>query len=162
MAYLLNGRMAMIVSFVTFSLCLINQINISHYKRNLSLGLKCVLGVFCIFILGIILYHSMSSVRLDHILSIFDTDNTNNAGRVFRYIEGLITYFSDYNVKDKLFGKTDYELYDLYGRSIPPESEIVGMLLEIGLAGIVFVSLCIKKIVAERKGCICKFPFHLS
>ena len=55
MAYLLNGRMAMSVSFVTFSLCLINQINISHYKRNLSLGLKCVLGVFCIFILGIIL-----------------------------------------------------------------------------------------------------------
>ena len=151
MAYLLNGRMAMIVSFVTFSLCLINQINISHYKRNLSLGLKCVLGVFCIFILGIILYHSMSSVRLDHILSIFDTDNTNNAGRVFRYIEGLITYFSDYNVKDKLFGKTDYELYDLYGRSIPPESEIVGMLLEIGLAGLFLYLYALKKLWQKEK-----------
>ena len=50
-----------------------------------------------------------------------------------------------------MFGKTDYELYDLYGRSIPPESEIVGMLLEIGLAGLFLYLYALKKLWQKEK-----------
>jgi ABC-type multidrug transport system fused ATPase/permease subunit len=138
MTVLLNGRMAMIISFSIFVYNLI----ILAKKRHVSSGTIRFVFIFLALVLtaGLVRMASTSQ-RISHLLSAFSPESDSYLGRTESYALAFNEYFNVYGVREKLFG-SEYELIRLKdGREMAAESDVLGMLLEIGLLGFLYVFL---------------------
>lgn len=139
MALILNGRLAILITaFISFL----------HYKNNFSLK-KIQVFIFCtVFILGFsILYQKNDNIRMkvDRFFNVFNLTQEDNVGRIYRYSTAYDTYINKYGIKSKMFGD-QYELTDTYNRPVAAESDLLGMLLEIGLLGTLIYIFSIYKL----------------
>lgn len=132
MALLMNGRLAILITSV------IAAYHFFKDKRTGKYDLKkfAIISLFAsLLVVG--LYFTSQGVkdRVDRILSAFVFDeSSNNLGRVMIYVAAYNTYINNYDLKSKMFGG-EYEILDDYGRSKAAESDVIGMLLEIGVMG---------------------------
>lgn len=154
MAVMVNGRMAMIITFITFFLRFTDNYRISLNHRKVPRKLSYLI-VYCplFFIIGVIAIQLFSPEKVSHFYELFDFSNPNHWGRIERYLAGINEYFNNYSLKAQLIGYPGYELFDLYNRPIPPESELIGMLLELGLIGFSFYIITI--IYVWKKSSLC-------
>lgn len=144
MAVMTNGRMAMIITFIAFFLRFTDNYRILVKHRKLSKKLSYMMVYFPLFlIVGIVAIQLFSPEKVSHLYELFDFSNSNHIGRIGRYLAGINEFFNNYSLKAQLIGYPGYELYDLYNRPIPPESELIGMLLELGLTGFLFYIITI-------------------
>ena len=133
MAILTNGRLAMLICGVIF---LYNfYIKRTHYKEKFNMAYLTAL--VCIIVIGALIFISTAnSTAALNLINAFDLQSTANAGRIARYGLGLDAY-SNYSSIEMITGSS-YELLDQWNRVVPTESEVLGMLLEIGLVGFIF------------------------
>jgi len=138
MTVLLNGRMAMIIAFSIFVYNLI----ILAKKRHVSKGTIKFVFISLATVLAISLVTLAStSQKISHLLSVFSPESDSYLGRTESYVLAFNEYFNVYGIREKLFG-SEYELIRLIdGREMSAESDILGMLLEIGLLGFLYVFL---------------------
>lgn len=130
-SFIINGRLSILIStFVLF---------IYLYKQYRS-KIKIVSFLLC-FLIGVIissiLYTTSDFVqkRTDRILSAFDiSDNSNNGGRLMFYYFAYDEYFNVYDNKSKIFG-SEYEIHNEWGKTVSAESDLLSMLLEMGIVG---------------------------
>lgn len=139
MAVMLNGRMALIVTLCTLLYGYLYNVP-RAYRYNYFGGLLLITPFFIFLGMNLI-----PEAQLAHYAELLDYSNPNHMGRISRYVAGIIEYVFEYDVVEKLLGNPFYELYDQWGRAIPPESEFVGMLLEIGLVGFIFYCVSLRK-----------------
>lgn len=135
MAIMLNGRMAMVSTVFIFMWCYY-----AHGSKNLRLSQgsrKRIIITFAVLWAVILIYLSTTVIQIGHLFDILNFTTDDNKGRIARYGLGIQEYFFNYSIIQKLFG-SKYELFDAFNRSVPPESEIIGMFLEIGLCGFLF------------------------
>lgn len=134
MALLIGGRLAILICGSIF---LYNfYIKKNHYKTKFNV--TYIVIFFSIVSLGVFLIATFSnSIAVQHMLNVFNMEDTSNAGRIARYGLGLAALLN-YSPSELLFGST-YELFDQWNRPVPTESDILGMLLEIGIIGLSLV-----------------------
>ena len=130
MSILINGRLAMIICGLVFLYNYYLKTNGYKTKFNYSyiigIGIAIVLG-------GFVVATTSDSLAVQNLFRVFDTSEASNAGRIARY--GLaLNALSNYGFVDYLFG-SKYELLDQWNRVVPPESDVLGMLLDIGIVG---------------------------
>lgn len=132
MALLMNGRLAILLTLAVAAFHFFKNRQTRKYDIR-----KFARVVMCLLAMLFIAYPIIPNVRTrtDRILSafIFD-DRSNNLGRAMRYVWAYNTYINEYDLKSKLFGG-EYDIKDEYGRSVAAESDVIGMLLEIGIVG---------------------------
>lgn len=133
MAILTNGRLAMLICGIIFIYNF--YIKRTHYKEKFNMT-YIVLLTSVITLVTVIFIATAKSTAALNFISIFDVQSTSNAGRLARYVLGW-NAFTNYSLIEMVKGST-YELLDVWGREVPTESEILGMLLEIGIIGFAF------------------------
>lgn len=134
MAFLVNGRMAMLMTGIVFFINLYNY-GLSHHvtARTLKFCFLCVL----VMGLAFIAVKARTSIRAEHMMNVFNFQSNDNSGRLYRYAVAFNEYFRAYSPMKKLTGG-EYELFDVYGRTVAAESELIGTLLEAGLVGFIW------------------------
>lgn len=135
MAIILNGRMAMIMtSFILFYNMYLYGQKIHIYKKVMKLS------IFLIVAIGVIALTELrsSSLRVNHLFSVINPTSNSFKGRILGYTLAYEHYFNEYSLPQKLFGST-YELIGTNNTFSAAESDVLGMLLEIGLVGFLFI-----------------------
>jgi len=152
MALLVNGRLAILIALLTFIIKHIKSLNISMTYKKISNNIILLFLIpFIIFVAFIVLYTVIPDNMRDNLLSTFDLKTNSNAGRLYRMLEGLSAYLNQYSISEKLLGKVNYELYDIWNRPVPPEAEFIGMLLDIGLIGLSIYLYFLFKIYSKKR-----------
>lgn len=130
MAVLTNGRLAMLIcgSIYIYNI----YMKKTHYKANFNVTYLVLLSALLVIMI-IVFAAISSSLAAQNLLNVFNMDDPSNAGRVERYGLGLNALLN-YSPIEFLFGST-YELFDQWNRPVPTESDVLGMLLEIGILG---------------------------
>lgn len=158
MTVLLNGRMAMIITFIIFVYNLIILARERHVsKRTIRvffIGLALVMS-------SVLVTLAATSQRIYHLLSAFSPESDSFLGRTESYALAFNEYFNVYTSWEKLVG-SEYELVRLIdGRQMAAESDILGMLLEIGLIGFLFILFNMIKAFRSSKEKLFE-PSHIS
>lgn len=136
MAVLLNGRMAM---FITFAILVYNLIIYARKHRVSKATIKVIFISLAIVFVSALVALSSTSQKVSHLLSAFSPESNSFMGRTVSYALAAEEYFVNYGFREKLLG-SEYELIRLTdGREMSAESDILGMLLEIGLIGFLFI-----------------------
>jgi len=135
MAIILNGRMAMII---TVSIFLYNLIICARRKGISKVTIKTILIIVAISISSILSYLAATSLRVGHLLSVFNPTSDSFKGRTERYGLAWLHYLNVYNLPKKIF-VGEYELYDHNNMLASAESDCLGMLLDIGLFGFCYI-----------------------
>lgn len=134
MSILISGRLAIIITGVVF---LYNfYCKSTHYKKIFDKAMLFKIGAV-LFLGGLFFASFASSASAKHLIDVFSMSSSSNFGRLMRYVLGY-NAFCDYSLEDKLKGGL-YELYDQWDRPVPTESEVLGILLEVGILGFIFV-----------------------
>lgn len=156
MAIFTNGRLAMLICGTVF----LYNVYIKHNRSNNKFNLPYLFFFASTIVIGAIIFAlNAKSNAAQNLLNVFDFQDTANAGRIMRYGLGIDALF-DYNSVELLLGST-YELYDQYNRLVPTESDVLGMLLEIGVVGFGFVFIWL--IIGWRSGSVKIFmPNYIS
>lgn len=148
MAVMVNGRLALLIS-VFILLLNIYRTDFKLFGRLISLNVKhltaSLIGI--IFIISLVLF--MPDTSLNNLLNTFDLTSTANRGRIISYTSAIIGY-NNYDMINKLFGAAEYTIYGLYNKPTSPESEILGMLLEIGLIGLLIYFFALYKLYDKK------------
>lgn len=140
MSILINGRLAILICGLVF----LYNYYLKHNKNKNKINISYVIMLVIVIILVILfLANFTTSTSLKNFLNVFNFQDTSNVGRIARYILG-INALLNYNVNELILGST-YQLFDHWNRPVPPESDVIGMLLEIGLLGFVFIMTWIIK-----------------
>lgn len=136
MALLLNGRMAMVMTAFIF---FYNGV-IYARQHHISRGTIITLSVIAVVSVGAILVTlAANSLRVYHLLSMFSSDSSSFVARTLSYEMAANEYFNNYGIFQKLVGG-EYELFRDYDNvELAAESDVLGMLLEIGLIGFLFI-----------------------
>lgn len=158
MTLLLNGRMAMIITFTVLVYNLIIFAREHHIsKRTIRVFFVC----FMLAISSLLAYFSTSSQKIGHLLSAFSPESDSFLGRTESYVLAFNEYFNVYGPWEKIVG-SEYELIRLIdGRQMAAESDILGMLLEIGLIGFLFILFNIIKAYRTSREKLFE-PSHIS
>lgn len=136
MTMLLNGRMAMIITFIVLVYNLIIFARDHHISKR---TIRVFFVGFMVIISSFLAYFSATSQKISHLLSAFSSESDSFIGRTESYLLAFNEYFNVYGPWEKLVG-SEYELIRLIdGRQMAAESDILGMLLEIGLIGFLFI-----------------------
>ena len=144
MAFIVNGRLALLISLSILILIIFRR-DFSIGKLRASFGSKVVLALLT-FIIGLIaVYNLYSEVALVNLSNVLNFNSTANRGRLLSYASAL-SGFNDYNLYSKVFGKSEYIILGLYDRPTSPESELLGMLLEIGIFGLLIYLIVLVKL----------------
>ena len=152
MALLVNGRLAIIIVLLTFILKYIKSLNLSINLKKISNNIILLILIpFIIFIAFILLYSIIPNKMRDNLLSTFDFDSNSNSGRLYRMLEGFSVYLNQYSISEKIFGKANYEIFDIWNRPVPPEAEFMGILLDIGLIGLFIYLYFLYKIYSKKR-----------
>ena len=130
LSLILNGRLGMIITGVTF---LLHYRKSFIYSRRARLRIIAIVSVICIIVSVVVANNPNVALKFERTVNVFNTEEASNVGRLFSYGLAAETYLS-YNTKEKLFGG-EYELYNELGQVISAESDLLGMLLEYGLVG---------------------------
>jgi hypothetical protein len=160
MSLLVNGRLAILVAFLTFILKYVKSLNLSISFKKISNNqiFIALIPVFIVFSI-ILLYTVIPNQMRENLLSTFDFSSSSNSGRMFRIIQGFSLYFNEYTLYEKFFGKSSYEILDVWNRPVPPEAEFIGMLLDIGLVGLFTYFFFLFKIYNLKKRFILNLNF---
>jgi hypothetical protein len=134
MALLVNTRLGIIIVALTLIIHTSYKYNTKISNPYLRFIANFIVYTPLFVMISYIFISLTSTIKLRNFMQVFNLDSASNIGRVFRY-DAAYSYFSDGSFLEMLFGVKEYILYDNYGRVIPPESEILGMLLEIGILG---------------------------
>ena len=135
MAVLVNGRLAMIVSFLTLMFLIMKTYNSKYQKLPLIFKTLVIFIFTSPLIFGLI--SILPKTNLNFIMNTFNFEAASNAGRIYSYGESIFTFLS-YNFKEKLFGLPGNEIFDIYGRIVASESGLLSMFLDIGIIGVIF------------------------
>ena len=134
MALLVNGRMAILMTGIIFCINLYNY-GLAHHVTARTI--KVCFFFVLLLILAYIATKAQSSIRAEHLLNVFNFQSDDNSGRLYRYLTAVQEYFLNYSPLKKITGG-EYELYDVYGRTVAAESELIGTLLEAGIIGFIW------------------------
>ncbi len=147
MAILINGRLAILIAGFTLLLKILKTYKFRVANIRVSSNLFSFILFPIVILSGLfLLYVFMSANAYQNLLDTFNFQSESNSGRLFRMFEGYTHYIFDYSIINQLFGNPSYELYDFWGRLIPPEAEFAGMLLEIGVVGLLIYIYYLVKI----------------
>lgn len=136
MAVSLNGRMAM---FITFAVFVYNLVIYARMHRVSKGTVKIVFVSLSIVLISALITISSTSQKVSHLLSAFNPESNSFMGRTVSYALAAEEYFVNYGLKQKLIG-SEYELIRITdGREMSAESDILGILLEIGLVGFIYI-----------------------
>ena len=136
MTLMLNGRMAMVMTtFILFYNCVIYARQ--HHISRRTITTISIIGIVSVgAILGSL---AATSLRVSHLLSMFSSNSSSFVARTLSYEMAANEYFNNYGIFQKLVGG-EYELFRDYDNvELAAESDILGMLLEIGLIGFLFI-----------------------
>ena len=134
MAIFTNGRLAMLICGAIF----LYKIYLKRNKNSIKFNKAYLVWMVVLLILFIVvLVSAAESTAVQNFIDVFNFESDSNQGRMIRYGLGMEALMN-YKPLELAFGST-YELFDQWNRSVPPESDIVGMLLEIGIIGLLYV-----------------------
>ena len=104
---------------------------------------------------------STTSLRVYHFLSMFSSESSSFVARTLSYEMAANEYFNNYGLFQKLVG-SEYELFRDYDNvELAAESDILGMLLEIGLIGFLYILFNMIKAFRSSKEKLFE-PSHIS
>lgn len=147
-ALILNGRLAILLTFIVAVHHFVKTGNRSTFPIK-----KVVVIATTIVVFSTILYVTIpvARMRIDRIASSFVfNDNTNNLGRIGRYVIAYNEYVNNYSIIPKLLGG-EYILYDVYGLPVAAETDVIGMLLEIGFVGFLIYFVALIQMLRAKK-----------
>jgi hypothetical protein len=144
MAFIVNGRLALLISSSILLLQIFRR-DFAIGRFRVKFGLKVMLALISAGIGLITVFSLYSEVALANLSNVFDLKSTANMGRLLSYASAF-TGFNEYNLYSKIFGKSEYIILGLYDRPTSPESELLGMLLEIGIFGLLIYLIVLVKL----------------
>lgn len=152
MAFIVNGRLGIMIASLTFILKLFKISKITFNSKKISNNLLVlIVGPIIILFSFIILYKVLPQTTLQNLFKAFDFTSQANAGRLFRMVQGYLLYLNEYSLLQKLFGNPEYQLVDIYNRPVPPEAELAGNLLEVGSFGLFIYIFALYKIYSRKE-----------
>lgn len=135
MALIVNGRLALLISFVTFLLKFLLKYEVVMYQKKLSFSLKILLLlVVGTGLISLVLF-SLPDVVISNLLNTFNLTSDANLGRIISYLQSMDLFFS-YSMTEMVFGSPDNFVTDQFGRETASESGVLSMVLDIGLFGL--------------------------
>ncbi len=151
-AFMVNGRLAIIIATLTFLLRIFKSRKIKINNKKIPNKLIFITLIpFIIIFSSILLYFVLPPTMLNNLLGALDITSEANAGRLFRMAQGYTIYIFDYSSAQKMIGSTDYQLFDIWQRPVPPEAELAGLLLEVGIVGFLIYFFALFKIYSRKE-----------
>lgn len=158
MALLLNGRMAMVMTAFVFFYNFVIYARQHHVSKGTIRAFSMIaIGGIALLLISL----STTSLRVYHFLSMFSSESSSFVARTLSYEMAANEYFNNYGLFQKLVG-SEYELFRDYDNvELAAESDILGMLLEIGLIGFLYILFNMIKAFRSSKEKLFE-PSHIS